>query len=361
MKLRTRALVLAPLTALLLAGCSYESGTGVAGRDPSPSSSSTTEGPDGALAFSVEGLSSSTWRVFNTDDGLNLRVAPGTDSRSLALLAPGTLVTATGNVITVGGDSWFRVQAEGHDGWVHSGYLMAVDADVAAAAAQDESPLDTVAAAWPAGTELLVIGEPGANLRDEPAGKVVVELITGTSVTVTGSAVEEWTEIRTSNLRGWVLSALLGDALEATTTPFAAGTPVRPKADRDGASIHDAPGGSVISGLPGTEVALATGQSRSGWTELTHRGITGWARTAQLKAARLPTGTGEPTEVTIDGEGGPVTVHLGPSGLDPIVAELADGATATTTGVTTPAGWSEIELDDVRTGWVPTVFLIFPG
>ena len=347
--------------AVAIAGCSYESGDGLAGGDGKARPvTSTTEGPNGPLAFSVEGLQTSRWLVYNTDDGLHLRVAPGRDSASITRLAADTIVTASGNVSVVDDVSWFYVDVDRRSGWVHSGYLAPVESDEEAdTAPEPTAALSIVDAAWPADTELVVAGQPGANLREGPGGDTIVELPTGTAVTVTGRAVDDWTEIRTSNLRGWIYTPLLAELTEESDSPFAAATPVMATDGLGGVNLRLTPGGEIIGRIPRNEVALATGRSHGDWTEATHRATSGWARTVQLHVAQPSAGPLEPAAATIDGAGGPVTVHLGPSGIDPIVHELADREQVMTTGVSTPTGWTEIDLDGVRTGWVPTVFLIF--
>ncbi|MDH3704535.1 MAG: SH3 domain-containing protein [Acidimicrobiia bacterium] len=341
--------------------CTYESGNGVASADGTDGTTTSADaGPDGPLAFSVEGMEHSTWRVYNTDDGLNLRVAPGSDSESIGRLPVGSTVTTDGSVRVIGDVSWFFVDADLGSGWVHSGYLAPVDTDEAGL-----DSLEPLAAAalidglWPEGTEVVVAGQPAAFLREGPGGDIIVELVTGTPVTVTGTATEGWTEVRTSNLRGWIYTDLLAEVADDTDSPFPAATPVRPADDLPGVNIFDQPDGQIVSGLPENEVALVTGRSQNGWTEITHRGVKGWVRAVEVQVAMPAPPSLEPVVATIDGAGGPVTVHLGPSGLEPILDELDDGTEIMTTGLSTPTGWSEVVLDQVRTGWVPTIFLSF--
>ena len=356
-----RAAACFALTVLVVAGgCTYESGDGLAGPDGSERTSTSSEpGPSGPLAFSVEGLDSSLWRVYNTDDGLNLRVAPGTDSDPIGRIPAGTTVTASGAVTVIDEISWFYVDTDTEAGWVHSGFLTPVDTDDGVSRPEPPAALALIEGGWPEGTVLVVAGQPGANLREGPGGDIIVELSTGTNVTVTGRATEDWTEIRTSNLRGWIYTELLAEVVDDTDSPFPAATPVAPAAGLTGVNIHAEPDGELIGGLPENEVALATGRSASGWTEITHRGMNGWVRSSEIEATQPAVPSLEPTIATVDGAGGPVTVHLGPSGLEPILDELDDGSTVMTTGLSTPTGWSEVELDQVRTGWVPTIFLLF--
>ncbi|MGI9602130.1 MAG: SH3 domain-containing protein [Acidimicrobiales bacterium] len=361
---RTASITLGVVCFLALAasGCTYESGQGLAGPEGTEQTTTSTDEVPGPLAFSVEGMASSLWRVYNTDDGLNLRVAPGIDSDSIGRLEAGTMVTSTGEVIAIGETSWFYVETDDQTGWVHSGYLVPVDPDESGVtAAQPTAPLVTIEAAWPADTQLVVASQPGANLREGPAGDIIVELSTGTTVTVTGVATEDWTEIRTSNLRGWIYTELLAEVVDDPGARFPAATPVGPAEGLAGANITDAPEGIVIGGLPAGEVALATGRSQQGWTEVTHRGMNGWILSSELRTVDPAPASLEPTAATVDGAGGPVTIHLGPSGLEPILDEVRDGDQVMTTGLSTPTGWSEIQLDEVRTGWVPTIFLIFPA
>jgi len=67
--------------------------------------------------------------VVTSDEGLNLRAAPGESAETVAVLQPDTFVRQTGQPVTDGGRSWVPVEGYApdgsrHQGWVASGYTV---------------------------------------------------------------------------------------------------------------------------------------------------------------------------------------------------------------------------------------------
>jgi LysM repeat protein len=67
--------------------------------------------------------------VVTSDEGLNLRAAPGESAETVAVLQPDTFVQQTGQPVTDGGRSWVPVEGYApdgsrHQGWVASGYTV---------------------------------------------------------------------------------------------------------------------------------------------------------------------------------------------------------------------------------------------
>ena len=97
-------------------------------------------------------------------------------------------------------------------------------------------------------------------------------------------------------------------------------------------------------------MVFTTGATDGVWSEVRHAGTLRWVPTRRLDVV-------EPARATVDGAGGPVTVHAAPGGTTPILGMVGHGSRVTLTGNVVDSGWTEVDIAGVGTGWVPTPFL----
>ncbi len=355
--LRRGALALALLTGA--ASCTYTESSGSAGRPSTGASTDTASTSDaipedgqhlGALAFAVDGMADQLWYVAFTESGLNIRTGPGTDNESQGRLAAGTQVITTGETADIGGDAWFEITSGALRGWVHSGYLInQEDFD------RTSSTTPRVVSTWPAGTALVVAESPGANLRDQPGGEIITELVVGTEVLSSGVETNGWIPVKVGTLDGWVLAALLART-ESPLQPFGASSSVTPAPGLSGTNIRSSPDGTIITGIPADESALLTGNVAGDWVEVTYRGVRGWALSDLLVASEDP-GTVPPSTATVQKPGDVVAVYLEARLDSLLLTTVPNGEQVDTTGIGTADGWTQVRLVDGTIGWMQTVYL----
>ena len=178
---------------------------------PAASPTPTTAGPEPVL---VGGTG---------HQGLNLRQEPGPQGRILRALRDGTELTIVGPDREVDGRAWRNVRdASGTTGWV-IGEALEVMPATAQAAGPPGGPNPTPSTATSGRAR--VTGGQGANLREEPGGRVLKTVREGTELTIIGPDREvegrAWRKVRDADeTTGWVAA----EALE----PIAEPTPPQP-------------------------------------------------------------------------------------------------------------------------------------
>ena len=125
-----------------------------------------------------------------TSANLNLRQNPGTQSRSLTVLAKGTAVARTGTSSGV----WWEVKAGSRTGWVSSNYL---------AKGTSQAPSPSLAATHRTSANLNLRQNPGTQSRS------LTVLAKGTAVARTGTSSGVWWEVKAGSRTGWVSSNYL--------------------------------------------------------------------------------------------------------------------------------------------------------
>ncbi len=360
-----RLLVAAVVLLMVATSCTYskESSVGLPER---------FENPDGPLAFADESLRADDWVVVNTDIGLNLRADATVSSDSLARLAQGETVSSTGHVTDVDGVRWIEVRWQQNIGWVHSGYLAPVGSleslpeSPFATDSPSSDPTEIADAQVTAGETLVVTGiASGVNLRKQPDGDVIMNIVPLAEVTATGSSQGQWIEVTYDDAIGWVYSEFviplrpdaqaaepkIGDGdVDQESGPT--GSAMVYVDDTDGLNVRTAPNGTIVDRLISGTVVVLTGNVADQWAEITFDNRTGWVSTQYLIEV-----VGDPSDrasaitegVTVTNAPGSIGVNVRGEPNGEIIVTIPDGSYATLTGNRTDH-WAELEYEG-QTGW----------
>ena len=154
--------------------------------------------------------------IVGVEVALNVRAGPGTDEAVLGQAEKGLTLATTGNKTGAGDEAWIEVVFEGDPGWVFAAYLEAVDTAPTPTPLSTPTPLATPTPILKSGDH--VVDAPvGLNLRREPGGEVITEIVTGEVVSPTGATETDdddvlWVEVEYEGDTGWVAGEFLKPA-----------------------------------------------------------------------------------------------------------------------------------------------------
>ncbi len=386
---RSRAVsIAAAMATLVLSSCTYTKDADVVLPD-------RFEQP-GTLAFADDSLAADQWVVSNTDDGLNLRSEPTTESEKLARIAAGESLASTGHVTDVEGVRWIEVRWNNINGWVHSAYLSPLgdpdsafetsaledsglesndtDSNDTASGntdpngtdsegtalgdteADDASPANAIA-----GRTLVVTGvSTGLNLLTQPGGSEIIETIEPLAeVTETGQKQAPWIQVAYGESVGWVHGDFViplndGNLNSATETVDSGteGTAYIFVEDAGGLNFRSAPNGTILDRLISGTIVIRTGSVSGDWAEVTYDNRTGWVSARFLvevigdisdRGASIAEG------VQVTNTPGSVGVNVRDAPNGEILIGMPDGEWGVLTGKRTDL-WAELEYGGII-GW----------
>lgn len=232
-----------------------------------------------------------------TSGYLNLRTAPATTSRILAIVPPAAALTVNGDPK----DGYYPVAYGENSGWV-STELVQVEMRTEPAAAQsfDSSKL------LPQGMATLV---ESVNLRTGPGAdhEALHVVEAGTEVEATGEIEGDYEKIKVGGTEGWVRSVYVdrgpepeGDDLRNAEIMAAAIAAGRPLVAPGSQVVTDAeivlrsgPSSTAekLDVVPVDSKLTLTGQQSEGFLEAQFGSKTGWVAAAYLRQAKVPEGS----------------------------------------------------------------------
>lgn len=215
--------------------------------------------------------------------GAILRDKPGDHQESLGILSDGAMVARTGRIYRFEGVDWYEVAIPNMVGWINGLHMSdpvpQTPADVLGEQVERDDASTETAAEIEATSMVTVY--PGANIRQEPEGTIIAEVLYGTPLAPTGEELGGWAEVTFEGGTGWIFATLMGPLVDDSATTEAradaeAGQ-VMVAPGQAGVNIRAVPGGAVVGAIPAGEVATTTGVTDGGWTEVTYDGVTGWS------------------------------------------------------------------------------------
>lgn len=264
--------------------------------------------------------------LFSTTGNVNVRAAANTTSAVLRVLKTGETVRASGTAA----NDWQPISFDGKTAYVSAKYLKATSTT---------APIIV----GPAGTKTTTVNvnvRAAASLKSD----IVSVLMEGTSVSVTGRAQGDFSEVTVDGTLRWMYSLYLSGATTGTpppttppptppaTTPPVVGTFVttavltmRASASPTAASLGDL--------KANTSVGL-TGVHQASYSQIVYNGKAGWVLTGYLKA------TAQSNGVTLPAAKGllyltanDVAVRTDANGDAPKVTTLSKGTVLQSTGI----------------------------
>jgi uncharacterized protein YraI len=168
-----------------------------------------------------------------SDEGVNLRTAPGTDSAVLALVKPGEGVVVRDGPTTRNGIDWYEIERDGDVGWISGEFLVGARARTASrgdvARPADDRPRSSAPPGVRVGSEASVVSRDGLNLRVAPAlDAPVMEVIRDARFVFVIDGPEDgelgpWFRVEFDGAFGWVLGTHLGAANRSAVVSRATG------------------------------------------------------------------------------------------------------------------------------------------
>ena len=241
--------------------------------------------------------------------GLNLRAQPSLSAGTIMTLPQGTTLSVTGS--ETGG--MLPVALGGMTGYVASEYVYVTDEiGKAPESTPSPAPVETPALDM-AETRATVTAVGGLKLREEPhtGAATILTMPLGSSVTVTGGAVDGFLPVRYGETTGYAAAEYLAAERDMTPIPMPTATPVPPASGQiearmatvlapSGLNLREEPSasGRLVATL-GYGVSIAvTGEAVSGFYPVRVGTLSGYvsADYVSFGAAPQPTSTPQPTQ-----------------------------------------------------------------
>ena len=236
--------------------------------------------------------------------GLNLRAQPSLSAGTIMTLPQGTTLSVTGS--ETGG--MLPVALGGMTGYVASEYVYVTD-EIGKAPEGTPSPAPAETPAPEAAeTRATVTAVGGLKLREEPhtGAATILTMPLGSSVTVTGGAVDGFLPVRYGETTGYAAAEYLAAERDMTPIPMPTATPVPPASGQiearmatvlapSGLNLREEPSasGRLVATL-GYGVSIAvTGEAVSGFYPVRVGTLSGYV---SVGAAPQPTSTPQPTQ-----------------------------------------------------------------
>ena len=310
-----------------------------------------------------------------TTGSLRCRTTPSLSGGIITSLSSGTRVTLRGNVF----NGWAPVTCGGRNGWMSTDWLAL--SQTPPPTTPTPTPTTPTPTSPPITAQAVVSNTGSSNLRcraqPTTSSATLTSMAPGTRVDVRGAAINGWVPIRCAGQNGWASGAYLTISGGQTPTPTPT-TPTPPPttpppatsqavvSNTGGANLRCRAQASTSSATltmlaPGTRVDVR-GATTNGWTPIRCAGQNGWASAAYLtiSGGQSPTPTPTPppggsTGVVSNTGGGRLNCRSGPGTGNPVVAQLAAGATVAIRGATA-GGWVPVTCGG-QAGWVSAEYL----
>ena len=186
----------------------------------------TTKTPDNATTSTQENTSLKPYSAATTlysNDTVNVRSGPGTDTEIVGGLGPGDAVMVIGET-----NNWYQVSVNGQTGYVRKDFLTsnanAAAQTTAQATASDEA-IGESTTAYNYGSSVTMYATDGVNIRTQPStgSDVTGALDSGTSVTVIGET-DNWYIVSTGSGTGYISKSYLSSSAPAASTGGSGGS-----------------------------------------------------------------------------------------------------------------------------------------
>lgn len=325
-------------------------------------------------------------------DTILLRSDAGYQFSVLGQLGQGTAVTViAGPIAGDDGNLWYRIKANGRDGYIFAAYLVRGDQVTASATSTTSSSVADTSTKAVVGT-----GTDGLRLRDgaDLSAAILTVAPEGANLMITGAprlnGGQAWYPVAYAGVSGWAVADYLG-AANAETTPVATnqqalaiaigehvvvsstgGWNLRLRTDTslDAGTIAAAPEGSVLRVMDGP-LSDASGNA---WYAVSYDGIEGYASAAYLNwtdaalsirqpvaAAAAPLAIAGSGHVEVSNTGGwPLRLRAGGSLDSSTIAAAPEGAVLQVIAAATydDAGnaWYQVDYDGLP-GYVGAAYL----
>lgn len=298
--------------------------------------------PRSALADTDLTIGSTAVVAYANGDNVRVRSDYSYDAEIVGFVAESTTVETTdGPFEATDGSLWYRVTANGSDGFIVSDFLAASTGIYG-------------------GTTGSAVTTDEVNLRSGPGQdmSVLVSLGSGEPVSLTGENIDGWLSVDAAGTSGYVYGAFLtsggevsepesAETVSESGTRYADGTLNL----RSGPSVDD----DVLSVLPGGTAVELAGNSSDGFVEVSTDAGTGWVAAEFLLSsppATEPMSTETGTRFTDDA----LNLRRGPSLSDGVIDILPMGTQVELSGV---ANGEFVQVtSNLGTGWVAGQFLM---
>ena len=186
----------------------------------------TTKTPDNATTSTQENSSLKPYSAATTlysNDTVNVRSGPGTDTEIVGGLGPGDAVMVIGET-----NNWYQVSVNGQTGYVRKDFLTsnanAAAQTTAQATASDEA-IGESTTAYNYGSSVTMYATDGVNIRTQPStgSDVTGALDSGNSVTVIGET-DNWYIVSTGSGTGYISKSYLSSSAPAAGTGGGSGS-----------------------------------------------------------------------------------------------------------------------------------------
>lgn len=186
----------------------------------------TTKTPDNTTTSTQENTSLKPYSAATTlysNDTVNVRSGPGTDTEIVGGLGPGDAVMVIGET-----NNWYQVSVNGQTGYVRKDFLTsnanAVAQTTAQATASDEA-IGESTTAYNYGSSVTMYATDGVNIRTQPStgSEVTGALDSGNSVTVIGET-DNWYIVSTGSGTGYISKSYLSSSAPAASTGGSGGS-----------------------------------------------------------------------------------------------------------------------------------------
>ncbi|HYH10969.1 MAG TPA: SH3 domain-containing protein [Thermomicrobiales bacterium] len=289
-------------------------------------------------------------------DALNLRSAPGLDSRVVAILWTGDRGTILDGPVSRDNYHWYQIESGDDTGWVVETFI--ADAGSSAPPASGFEP----------GTQVSVTTD-ALNLREsaDTTGRVLTVLYHGDTGTVAGGSVSSdgytWVLVDFDGVVGWVATTYIGRGTGAPAYDGDLRVGARAEVMSDNLNVRPNPSlSSSVNGqlFAGDVVDIVDGPVQGDgytWFEVESATWSGWTVDVWL-SPQIGSAIADGSSVRVfDGE---LNLRSGPSTSDDIIGVLPDGAIVEVLdGPETSGGydWYRVSSSRYGTGWAVSAWL----
>ena len=220
------------------------SGTTTAGSTVQPAASTTSAQENTSLK--AYGAATTLY----SNDTVNVRSGPGTDTEVVGGFGPGDAVMVIGET-----NNWYQVSVNGQTGYVRKDFLAAnaTAAQTTTQASSSDEASGESTTAYNYGSSVTMYATDGVNVRSQPStgSDINGTLNSGTSVTVVGET-DNWYIVSTGSGTGYISKSYLSTSAPAAAAAGTSGTGSTGTSGTSGSSGSSGTGTSGSGALSGT-------------------------------------------------------------------------------------------------------------